>query len=168
VSDNVHVLYELWQEQKLIERKWIELNNENRFFSFPHRNEYKNGVTLMLTYVKDEKFYSHRAELRPVKEQKDLKVKLDVFRDRITPGSDEEWRISVTDNSGNTLTAEVLASMYDFSLDNISYTQPWNLNLNRFELYKSMRYLVSDRSFDNENANAYRSEEHTSEIQSRE
>ena len=34
-SEKVNVLYELWQENNLLERKWIELNNENKLFSFP-------------------------------------------------------------------------------------------------------------------------------------
>lgn len=155
VSERVNVLYELWQENNLVERKWLELNNENRLFSFPYKKEYKSGVTLMLTYIKDQKFYSHKAELRPNKEQDEIKVKLDVFRDKILPGGKEEWRISITDTLGNPRAAEVLASMYDFSLDNIFPSHPWNLSLYNFDRYNSMRMLTIDQSFNKEYANAY-------------
>ena len=155
VSEKVNVLYELWQENNLIERKWIELNNENKLFSFRNKKEYGNGVTLMLTYVKDEKFYSHRTELRHDKEQDELKLKLEVFRDRIRPGSKEEWRISISDGSGNPRIAELLASMYDFSLDGIYPSHPWNLSLYNFDRYNSMRSLSSDQSFNNEFASLY-------------
>ncbi|MBF6597212.1 MAG: hypothetical protein ITF98_03200 [Fermentimonas sp.] len=154
-SERVNVLYELWQENNLLERRWIELNNENKLFSFPYKEEYKNGVSLMLTYIKDQKFYSHKAELRPKKEQDEIKVKLDVFRDKIIPGGKEEWRISITDTLGNPRAAEVLASMYDFSLDNIYPSHPWNLSLYNFDRYISMRMLTIDLSFNKENANAY-------------
>lgn len=154
-SEKVSVLYELWQENNLLERKWIELNNENRLFSFPYKEEYKNGVTLMLSYIKDEKFYSHKAELRTKKEQDELKVKLDVFRDKIRPGSREEWRISITNALGNPRSAEVLASMYDFSLDKILPSHPWNLSLNNIDRYNSIRMLTIDQSFNKEYATAY-------------
>ena len=154
-SERVNVLYELWQENNLLERRWIELNNENKLFSFPYKEEYKNGVSLMLTYIKDQKFYSHKAELRPKKEQDEIKVKLDVFRDKIIPGGKEEWRISITDTLGNPRAAEVLASMYDFSLDNIYPSHPWNLSLYNFDRYNSRRMLTIDQSFNKENANAY-------------
>jgi|AGTN01.3.fsa_nt_gi Large extracellular alpha-helical protein len=149
-SEKVHVLYELWQENKLLEREWLELNNENRLFSFPYKPEYKNGVTLLFTYVKEEKFYSHRVELRPEEEKKELNVKLDVFRDKIRPGAHEEWRITVTDGTGNPAPAEVLASMYDFSLDNIYPSQAWNLPLYSFGGYYSRMGLLSDNSFEQE------------------
>ncbi|MDD4778517.1 MAG: alpha-2-macroglobulin family protein [Fermentimonas sp.] len=152
VSEKVNVLYELWHEHNLLERKWILLNNENHLFSFPYRENYKNGVTLILTYVKNEKFYSHRVELRPEKEVEKLNVRLDVFRDKIRPASQEEWRISVTDSKGNPTVAEVLASMYDFSLDNIYKTHPWNITSYAFDRYKAMRALEQDNSFSAESA----------------
>ena len=154
-SSKVNVLYELWQENNLIERKWVELNKENKLFSFPNKKEYRNGVTLMLTYVKDEKFYSHTTELRPEKEQDELKLKLEVFRDKIRPGSKEEWRISISNALGNPRVAEILASMYDFSLDAIYPAHPWNLSLYNFDRYNSMRALKSDQSFNVEYASSY-------------
>ena len=129
VSDeNVHVLYELWKENTLLERKWIVLNNENRLFSLPYKASYGKQVTLMLSYVKKEKFYTHRTEIELRQEKKELKVSLDVFRDKIRPGSQEEWRLTVKDNAGNPAVAEVLASMYDFSLDKIFPSVNWNLS----------------------------------------
>lgn len=128
VSDkNVQVLYELYQSDKLLERKWMVLNAENKLFTIPYKNEYKNGVSLLLTYVKNEKFYSHSISFTPESENKALEVKLDVFRDKVRPGSREEWRIAVKDASGNPVAAEVLASMYDFSLDQIYAAAPWGL-----------------------------------------
>lgn len=147
-TSRVHVLYELWQENDLIERKWIEVDNENRLFSLPYKTEYSKGITLMLTYVKEEKFYTHRSELRPLQENKELNVKLAVFRDRIRPGSEEEWRITVTDASGNPALAEVLASMYDFSLDNIYPSPSWNLPAFIFDRYHSRVGFSRDQSFD--------------------
>jgi hypothetical protein len=146
-SEQIHVLYELWQEKRLLERKWIKLKNENRLFSIAYNNQYQGGVTLMLTYVKGERFYAHHVDVHPEKEDKNLKVKLDVFRDRIRPGEKEEWRITVTDSAGNPSMAEVLASMYDFSLDQIYPSQPWNLTLFSYNRYRSMMELHSDQSF---------------------
>lgn len=152
VSDKVNVLYELWQEDNLIKREWIELDNENRKFSFPYRESYKNGLTLHLTYVKDEEFYLHRVELRQDKETEKLNVRLDVFRDEIRPGAFEEWRISITDKNRNPAIAEVLASMYDFSLDNIFQSYPWNISNYTFDRYKTMSALGQDNSFSIETA----------------
>lgn len=147
-TDKINVLYELWQEKTLLERKWITIDNENRLFSPPYKSEYKNGVSLMLSYVKNEQFYSQSVNLLPEKEKTDLLVKLDVFRDKIRPGANEEWRLSVKDAKGNPATAEVLAGMYDFSLDQIFPAGNWSLNLPQYNNYRTVDVLRRDQSFD--------------------
>lgn len=154
VSDkNVHVLYEVWQEQKLLERKWLVLNEENRKFLFPYKSEYKNGISVFLTYVKNEKLYAHSSHLAPKKEKKELNVKLATFRDKIRPGADEEWRISVKDPAGNPKLAEVLASMYDMSLDQIHESPQWQINVPVLRQYYSVRPYQINHSYRTKNAN---------------
>lgn len=155
VSGKVHVLYELWQENTLVERKWIGLDNENRLFSIPYKEQYKEGVTLMLTYVKGEKFHSHKVDFLPEKDKNELNVKLDVFRDKIRPGAEEEWRITVTGADNTPAAAEVLASMYDFSLENIYPSLNWILSPSRFVRYRPAMSLENDRSFLDESAYGY-------------
>jgi uncharacterized protein YfaS (alpha-2-macroglobulin family) len=139
VSDkDVQVLYEIWQEKTLLERKWISLSNENKSFKIACKPEYKNAVSLFLTYVKDEKFYAQQSLISLKTEKKQLAVKLDVFRDKLLPGAKEEWRISVTDAQGKPALAEVLASMYDLSLDKIYESPKWNLNLPATRGYSSI------------------------------
>lgn len=148
VSDkDVHVLYELYQGVDLLERKWMRLSNENRLFRVDYKDEYKEGVTLFLTYVKGERFYSYHIDITVEQERKELDVQLDVFRDKVRPGSDEEWKISVRDAKGNAAPAEVLASMYDFSLDQIYQSSPWVLSSGIRSVYRSAMQLRSDRSF---------------------
>lgn len=154
-TDNINVLYELWREDTLLERKWIKINKENRLFSIPYKAEYKTGVTLMLTYVKDEKFYHRSTALLPEKEKTGLDVKLDVFRDKIRPGAGEEWRLSVKDAKGDPAIAEVLASMYDFSLDRIYPAPNWMLNLPQFYNYRGAVSLQNDQSFHSQWINGY-------------
>ncbi|MGI6573782.1 MAG: alpha-2-macroglobulin family protein [Fermentimonas sp.] len=146
-TSRLNVLYELWQENNLLDRRWVALNNENKRFVIPYNEEYKEGVTLMLAYFKDEKFYNHQSDLRLVKESKKLSVKLSVFRDKILPGSEEEWRVTVTDAAGNPAVVELLASMYDFSLDDIYPTSPWSFPYFFRGLYHSMMQLSSDHAY---------------------
>ena len=146
-TDRVHLLYELWKENQLLERQWLTLDNENKRFTLPYREAYGEGVTLMLTHVKDEQFYSHHIDLLRKEEKKELKVKLDIFRDRIRPGGNEEWRVTVTDEKGNPAAAELLASMYDFSLDRIYPSQPWVLPTASSTRYRSAAPFSRDYSF---------------------
>ena len=154
-TDNIHVLYELWQENRLLERKWVNINNENRLFTIPYKPEYKNNVTSMLTYVKDEKFYHHSTQLVSEKGKTGLDVKLDAFRDKIRPGANEEWRFSVKDANGTPPAAEILASMYDFSLDQIYPAPKWILSLPQFYNNRTAASLQRDQSFNSQQVNGY-------------
>lgn len=147
VSDkDVHVLFELWQEQKLLKREWITLNNEIRTFTIPYDAAYKNGVSVFLTYMKGQKFYTHSALLSEKKKPIDLNIKLDVFRDKLLAGQREEWRMTVRDASGKPVSAEVLASMYDLSLDAIYKSPDWIFNRPASKNYLSLPSYRTDNS----------------------
>ena len=75
-------------------------------------------------------------------------MKLDVFRDKIRPGGVEEWRLTVRNAEGGAADAEVLASLYDFSLDRIAPSPRWILNLSRLHTARAAIPLQRDRSFD--------------------
>ena len=154
-TGKVHLLYELWKEETLLERQWFILENENRRFSFPYKEEYGEGVTLMLTHVKEQQFTTHHTDLLRKEENKELKVKLDIFRDKIRPGADEEWRVTVTDATGKPATAELLASMYDFSLDQIYPSHSWNFPSASLLRYRSAARFSRDNSFNRVNASGY-------------
>lgn len=161
VSDrNVNVLYELWQGDNLLERKWIQINSENRLFTIPYKDKYADGATLILTYVKSDKFYTHNIGLMQEKEKTDLNIKLDVFRDKILPGGKEEWRISVTDAKQQPALAEVLASMYDYSLNSIYPTNAWMLRLPNGSRFVGAPRLSSDASFGKNTIRGFQSLSH--------
>jgi hypothetical protein len=55
-----------------------------------------------------------------------------VFRDKLQPGKKEEWRLTLTTPQGKPAHAEMLATMYDASLDKIwDNEQEWDLYYNR-------------------------------------
>ncbi len=149
-TDVIYVLRELWQSDKLISRSWEKIDNENRMFSIPYRPEYEDGVTLLLTFVKEEKFYHHKVELQREKERTELQIGLSVFRDKIRPGSDEEWRLSIKDAKGTPAVAEVLASMYDFSLEQLYNAPAWNLYVPMRPFPYTNSYQ-KDKTFEKEN-----------------
>ncbi|MEJ5049532.1 alpha-2-macroglobulin family protein [Chryseobacterium culicis] len=49
--------------------------------------------------------------------EKPLKIETVTFRDKLEPNSKEKWTVKVTGNDNEKINAEVLANMYDMSLD---------------------------------------------------
>ena len=46
-----------------------------------------------------------------------MNISFDTYRDKTLPGSEEKWKVKITGNKGQKVAAEMLASMYDASLD---------------------------------------------------
>lgn len=147
-SNNVTILYELMKGSKVYDRQQFTLSNENKTISIPYKKEYGDNVTALLTYVVDEKPYQDEIDIKKKQEDKSLKLKWDVFRDKVRPGQKEEWRITVNENDGKPAIAELLASMYDSSLDKLRQTNAWNFNFNTVN-YTSAVQFNTGNSFGN-------------------
>lgn len=131
VSDkDFYILYQLYNDSTVFERKIIKLSSENKQFVIPYKDAYGNGIYMALTYMKDGKLFQKNVLLKKeIKETDDkLNLKLDVFRDKLLPGQTETWTLSVKQTNGNPVQAEVLASMYNVSLDKLASPHVWNLN----------------------------------------
>ena len=136
---DVNVLYEIRSKDKIFERQRLVLSNENKTFTIPYKAEYEDGVHLLLTYMKDQQFSNLDIELTKEveKQSADLKVKLEVFRDKLRPGQEETWTLSVKNEKDEASQAEVLASMYDMSLDKLSHKPIWGVSLPRMGTYNN-------------------------------
>ena len=116
-ANNVNVLFQLLKGEELLESKWLDFDNELRMFEIPFKAQYGNGVTLELTFMKDQQFFTERIEITKKQENRTLDIKFTTFRDKLLPGQQEEWTIKITDSNGKTVNAELLATMFDASLD---------------------------------------------------
>ncbi|MFR9166917.1 MAG: alpha-2-macroglobulin family protein [Dysgonomonas sp.] len=126
-SKNVTVLYEIQKDNKILSREQIKLSNENKTFKIPYKAEYGENVSVLFAYVINSEFFQNSIDINKKRTEKKLNLKFSVFRNKLLPGQKEEWRISVKDNKGNPVFAELLASMYDSSLDKIYPPNSWNL-----------------------------------------
>ncbi|MDR1737735.1 MAG: hypothetical protein LBR66_02820 [Candidatus Symbiothrix sp.] len=120
---DVSVLYELFRGNQRISVSRFALNNSNRRLKIPFLESYKQGVSASFSFVKDGKFYNRTVNIIRQQEDKQLQIKTEVFRDKILPGAQETWKISVKDANNKALPSEVLAAMYDASLDAIQAHQ---------------------------------------------
>ncbi|KAA6303218.1 MAG: hypothetical protein EZS26_000589 [Candidatus Ordinivivax streblomastigis] len=119
-AKGVSVLYELFQNNKRLSVARFVLNNSNQKLSIPFLQSYGDGITATFSFVKDGKFFTETVEIRKKQEDKALTLKMEVFRDRLQPGQKEEWKLSVKDATHAPAISELLAGMYDASLDQIT------------------------------------------------
>ena len=116
---NVYLLYDVFAGNKRLESKRIELSDSVVSFRFSYKKEYGDGILVSMAFVKDGRLYSHNARIMKPAPEKKLQLKWTTFRDKLRPGQQEEWKLTVLYPDGSPAEAEMLATMYDASLDKI-------------------------------------------------
>ena len=116
---NVYLLYDVFAGNKRLESKRIELSDSVVSFRFPYKKEYGDGILVSMAFMKDGRLYSHNARIMKPAPEKKLQLKWTTFRDKLRPGQQEEWKLTVLYPDGSPAEAEMLATMYDASLDKI-------------------------------------------------
>ena len=77
----------------------------------------KGGLNYGFACVLNNRFYQMQSQIE-VPWEKELTITTKSFRDKLLPGQKENWTFTITGKSLPVNAAEILASMYDASLDN--------------------------------------------------
>ncbi|WP_212000116.1 alpha-2-macroglobulin [Chitinophaga sp. HK235] len=79
--------------------------------------EDRGGIMLHYLFVKDNRVFSDHHQIFVPWDNKTLNVKLATHRDKLQPGEKEKWSVEISGYKGEKVAAELLAAMYDASLD---------------------------------------------------
>ncbi|MBQ7443319.1 MAG: alpha-2-macroglobulin, partial [Bacteroidaceae bacterium] len=90
-----------------------------------------DGATLHTAFVKEGRPYTNSQKLYRPMPERTLKWEWLSFRDRLRPGQQETWTLRVTRPDGTPAPAQLMATLYDASLDAIA-PHSWHLLMDRF------------------------------------
>lgn len=116
---DAYVLYEWFAGNNRIHHELIKLSDANHRFKIPFKPEYGEGIIVSFTFVKEGELYITQVPVELQLPNRQLTIKPITFRDRLLPRSKESWKFRITDADSTIVSAEVLTSMYDASLDKI-------------------------------------------------
>ncbi|MBH8559303.1 alpha-2-macroglobulin family protein [Hymenobacter negativus] len=113
------ILLEVEREGKLLRQEWLTLNaNEQRRLSIESGAATAVGpLYIHTTQVRDNRLYRHDATVQVAEKPQPLQLSIATFRDRLQPGQRETWRVTIHQANGKAADAELLATLYDQSLD---------------------------------------------------
>ncbi len=129
------VLYEIWHKGQTVSREWISLDREQKLINIPIEEKYRGNFSIQVTLVENNRIYQNTMEITVPFTNKKLDLAFETFRSDLTPGGKEEWKITIRNKKGDKVAAEMLASMYDQSLDAFL---PHNWFFNPFMSYSGM------------------------------
>jgi len=117
-EDQVHVLFEVSKWGELVVSKWVNVKDlDKEILSISERD--RGNLIAQIHYAKHNRSHEIEETIKIPWTNKDLDIKLSSFRDKTKPGSEETWTISVNHPELANDQTELVAAMYDASLDAI-------------------------------------------------
>ena len=127
-SKNMYVVVQIEKDYKIVETKIIRLKNEIKTIKIPIKKEDVGGFAIKYHFVNYNYFKSGSLLINvPEKETSNIEIITNVFRDKLQPGAEETWSFTIKNDKNDAVIAELLASMYDASLDEFK-PHSWQFN----------------------------------------
>ena len=144
------VLFEVEENGKIIRREWVSLAAGMKELTIPIEEKHRGNFNYHLLSVQNGRVSKFASTVTVPWTNKILNVEFGTFRDKLQPGSNEEWTVKIKGPDGDKVAAELLTGMYDASLDEFR-TVNWDMSLNRYhysskawETYKGFDQIHSN------------------------
>jgi len=124
---------------------FLKLNKEKKSFTFSTTENDRGGFGVGWMFIKHNRVYQLNQTINVPWSNKELKIEYASFREKTLPGSEEKWKVKISGYKNEKLAAEMLAGMYDASLDQFyphSWTEPyvWEYYYNRVNWNSSQNF----------------------------
>lgn len=128
---------------KLFQRTLL-LDREQMNLEIPVFEEHRGNISFNFTMVYRNRVVRQVRTILVPYTNKELDITVGSFRSALEPGQEEEWQITVKDKKGDRVAAELLAGMYDASLDAfVSHAWPFSI----YENFRGVNPWNNDLSF---------------------
>lgn len=124
--DNIWMIHALSNTDSSYTTNYVTLQNGK-----PYKNEIsitednRGGMAMSYAFVKHNRVYDGEEYFTIPWSNKELNITYQTFRDKLLPGAEEKWNVTISGNKGDKVAGELLVGMYDASLDQFRKHQ-WN------------------------------------------
>jgi len=120
-AENVFVIRKLSTPDSAGPLSFLTLDKGMKRTSFPVTVANRGGFGISDVFVKDNRIYTRSYIVHVPWTNKELSIQYDTYRDKVLPGSEEKWKVTIKGRQADKVAAEALAGMYDASLDQFKY-----------------------------------------------
>ncbi len=153
-AENIDVTVHIEKDHKVIKTHVIQLNNNKKTISVPVEAKDLGGFVVHYSFAAFNSFQSGSLNIAVPYPKTELDIETKTFRDRLQPGTDETWSFKIKGPQGEKVSTELLASMYDASLDQFK-PHTWSFNPINNPMYYSSNRSNANQSFGTRNFRVY-------------
>ncbi|MCK0177745.1 MG2 domain-containing protein [Flavobacteriaceae bacterium S0862] len=154
-ATNLTVTVDIEKDHKTIKTEVTYLDNNKESICIPIDKKDLGGFVVHYSFAAFNSFESGVINISVPYPKTDLDIETLTYRDKLQPGTDETWSFKIKGPKGDKVAAELLASMYDASLDQFKAHQ-WNFNPILNPIYRSFSNRNTGRGFGNMNFRVHR------------
>jgi len=159
-SKALTVTVQVEKDQKLYKTFIVPLSDDKKTIAIPVTKNDVGGFTISYSWAAYNSFVGAKMNIDVPYPKTDLEIETVTFRDKLQPGTDETWSFKIKGPKGDKVSAELLASMYDASLDQFK-ANDWSFEplyqpryYSNFELNASQSFGLESFRVYNENRNS--------------
>ncbi|HHC80230.1 MAG TPA: alpha-2-macroglobulin, partial [Flavobacteriia bacterium] len=149
-SEDISVTVVIEKNYRIVDTKIVHLSNEIKSIAIPVQEKDLGGFAIHYQFVNYNSFQSGTLAIDVPYPKQKLEIETATFRDKLQPGKEETWSFTLKGPNRDKVAAELLASMYDASLDQFK-SHYWNFNPINYRYYYSRNRSNANRSFGNVN-----------------
>jgi len=152
-AKDLHALVEVYKRDGIAESRWERGNGKN-LLKMPITEKDRGGFGFSATWIRHGRLVQISQNVNVPWSNKELQISYETFRDKLKPGQEEEWRLKLSGPKGEKLAAEMLAGMYDASLDAFA-PHSWNFSVfSNFSFPYHLRQVNSGSNFSSRSVSA--------------
>jgi len=160
-AEDVTVTLSVEKQGDIINTYILPLQNNKKTIKILVNEEDIGGFAIHYSYSVFNSFSSGTLNINVPYPKSDLQIETSTFRDKLKPGSDETWRFKIKGPKGEKVAAEILASMYDMSLDQFQ-PHAWRFNPIEKPNYYARFGVNAGQSFDVSGFRVHNQQHHSS------
>ena len=127
----------VWIEKnhRIVNTKRIHTDAKYHSLTIPVTEQDRGGFAVHYMYFAYNHYVKGTRIISVPYPSKELQIETLTFRDKLQPGQQEQWRFKIKGAQGEKVSAEMLASMYDASLDKLA-GHSWSFHPIRYVYYR--------------------------------
>jgi len=126
-SERTQLRYVIEVNGRIQKEEWLDMKGRQQQVIIPIEEQHRGGIAIHFFGVYLNRSFTQTVNIHVPFQNKKLDIRFASFRDMLLPGAEEEYTITIKGSGGERVLAELLAGMYDASLDQFAYNQ-WHFN----------------------------------------
>lgn len=112
---DIPILLTIERDEKIIEEKWLNITDVTKEL-IQIREQDRGNLYYQLNFIQDNRAY-HQEGTLTIPWDNELTVEYISFRDKLKPNEEEQWKIKISGKDKERVMAQMVATLYDASLD---------------------------------------------------